>query len=69
MNTEQKTKKSFALRHLCPVHKVLSGIWNPLISGQIVNIFGQRKCTFDCQSGNISKTIPLATMSQQAQAC
>ena len=49
---EQKTKKSFALRHLCPVHKVLSGIWNPLISGQIVNIFGQRKSTFDCQSGN-----------------
>ena len=23
---EQKTKKSFALRHLCPVHEVLSGI-------------------------------------------
>ena len=26
--------------------------WNPLISGQIVNSFGQGKCTFDCQSGN-----------------
>ena len=49
---EQKTKKSFALRHLCPVHEVLSGIWNPLISGQIVNSFGQGKCTFDCQSRN-----------------
>ena len=47
---EQKTKKSFALHHLCPVHEVLTGIWNPLISGQIVNSFGQ--CTFDCQSRN-----------------
>ena len=29
------------------VHEVLSGIWNPLISGQIVNSFGQGKCTFN----------------------
>ena len=35
-----------------PVHEVLSGIKNPLISGQIVNSFGQGKCTFDCQAGN-----------------
>ena len=49
---EQKTKKFFALRHLCPVHEVLSGIWKPLIPEQIVNLFGQGKCTFDCQSGN-----------------
>ena len=33
--------------------EVLSGIWNPIISGQIVNSFGQGKCTFDCQSGNL----------------
>ena len=51
ISPEQKTKKSFALRHLCPVHEVLSGIGNPLISGQIVTLFGQGKCTFDCQSG------------------
>ena len=50
---EQKTKKSFVLHHLWPVHEVLTGIWNPLISGQIVNSFGQGKCTFDCQSGNL----------------
>ena len=50
---EQKTKKYFVLHHLCPVHEVLTGIWNPLISGQIVNSFGQGKCTFDCQSGNL----------------
>ena len=50
---EQKTKKSVALHHLCPVHEVLTGIWNPLISAQIVNSFGQGKCTFDCQSGNL----------------
>ena len=50
---EQKTKKSFALHHLCPVHEVLTGIWKPLISTQIVNSFGQGKCTFDCQSGNL----------------
>ena len=25
---EQKTKKSFVLPHLCPVHEVLTGIWN-----------------------------------------
>ena len=50
--SEQKTKKSFALRYLCPVHEVLSGILEPLIPGQIVNSFGQGKGTFDCQSGN-----------------
>ena len=50
---EQRTKKSFSLHHLCPVHEVLTGIWNPLISAQIVNSFGQGKCTFDCQSGNL----------------
>ena len=38
---EQKTKKSFALHHLCPVHEVLTGIWNALISVQIVNSLGQ----------------------------
>ena len=65
---EQRTKKSFSLHHLCPVHEVLTGIWNPLISAQIVNSFGQGKCTFDFQSGNL-KTMPLATMSQQAHAC
>ena len=37
-------------------------VWKPL-SGQIVNSFGQGKCTFDCQSGNF-KTTPLATMSE-----
>ena len=56
---EQKTKKSFGLRHLCPVHEMLTGIWNPLIFGQNVNSFGQGKCAFDC--GNQS--------SQQAHAC
>ena len=25
---EQKTKKSFGLRHLCPEHEMLTGIWN-----------------------------------------
>ena len=33
----------FALRNLSPVHEALSGIWNPSISGQIVNSFGQGK--------------------------
>ena len=50
LNRKQRIK-SFALRHLCPVHEVLSGIGNSLISGQIVTLFGQGKCTFDCQSG------------------
>ena len=45
---EQKTKKSFALDDLCPVHEVLSGIWKLLISGPICNSFGKGKCTFDC---------------------
>ena len=59
------------LHHLCPVHEVLTGICNPLISAQIiVNSFGQGKCTFGCPSGNLKKkTMPLATMSQQAHAC
>ena len=30
------------------------GVWKPL-SGQIVRSFGQRKCTFDYQSGNFKK--------------
>ena len=47
----------FALRNLCPVHEVLSGNWNPLISGQIVNSFGQGKCTFDCQSWNFKNHV------------
>ena len=33
----------------------LAGIWNPLISGQMVNSFGQGKCSLDCQSGNLKK--------------
>ena len=31
------------VHHLCPIHEVLTGIWNPLISGQIVNSFGELK--------------------------
>ena len=50
---EQKTKKSFVLHHLCPEHELLTGTWNPLISGQIVNSFGLGKCTFDRQSSNL----------------
>ena len=30
--------------------------WKPLIPGQIVNSFGQGKCTFDCQSGNFKNS-------------
>ena len=29
ISPEQKTKKSFVLRHLCPGHEVLTGIWTP----------------------------------------
>ena len=59
---EQKTKKSFVLHHLCPVHEVLTGIWNPLMSGQIVNSFGQGNCTTHCQSGNFKNytSIPMS---------
>ena len=47
LNSQTGSQESFALHHLCPVHEVMTGIWNPLISAQIVNSFGQRKCTFD----------------------
>ena len=47
----------FALRNLCPVHEALSGIWNPSISGQIVNSFGQGKYTFDCRSWNFENHV------------
>ena len=50
---KKKKEKSFVLTHLGPVHKVLAGIWKPLISGQMAYSFGQGKCTFDCQSGNL----------------
>ena len=29
---EQKTKKSFDLHHLCPVHEVTTGIWSPSVA-------------------------------------
>ena len=61
---EQKTKKSFGLRHLCPVHEVLTGIWK-LLSGQIVNSFGHGRCTFDYQSRKVKNY----AMSQRAHAC
>ena len=39
---EHKTKKSFVLHNLCPVHEVLTGISNPLLkSEQTFNSFGQ----------------------------
>ena len=57
---EQKTKKSFALRDLCPVHEVLSGI--------LESINTWTNCQF-IWSGKVYKTIPLATMSQQGHAC
>ena len=64
LSPEQKTKKSFGLRHLCPVHEVLTGVWK-LLSGQIVNSFGHGRCTFDYQSGNVKNY----AMSQRAHAC
>ena len=44
---EQKTKIYIVLHHLFPEHEVL------IISGQLVSVFGQGKCTFDYQSGNL----------------
>ena len=44
---EQKTKIYIVLHHLFPEHEVL------IISGQLVSAFGQGKCTFDYQSGNL----------------
>ena len=77
ISPEQKTKKSFALGHLCPVHELWVEFWNPLIFGEIVNSFGQERIDHPLLiwSGKvyiwlaISKTIPLATMSQEGHAC
>ena len=33
---EQRTKKSFSLHHLCPVHEVLTGIWNICTNCQFI---------------------------------
>ena len=60
-----ENKEASLLHLLCPVHEVLTGIWNSLISEQIVNSFGQGKCSFDCQSGNLRNY----ASSQQAHAC
>ena len=54
--------------HLCPVYEVLTGIWNPKVSGQIVNSFGQGSVHLTV-SLEISKIMPLETISQQAQIC
>ena len=49
-----RKQKSFAFRHLCPVHEVLSGILEfiNIWTNCQMNTFGPGKCTFDCQSGN-----------------
>ena len=47
-----ENKEVFSFTSSVSTHKVLTGIWNPLLSGQIVNSIGQGKCTFDCQPGN-----------------
>ena len=65
---EQKTKKSFALRHLCPEYTrfwVEFGIHWYLDK---LSIHLDRESVHLTVSLGISKTIPLATMSQQAHA-
>ena len=47
------TQLTMVLHHLCPEHELLTGTWNLLISGQIVNSFGPGMCTFDRQSSNL----------------
>ena len=48
-----RKQRSLLLYVICVQYtKFWVEIWNPLIPGQIVNSFGQGKCTFDCQSGN-----------------
>ena len=55
---QAKNDKVFVLRHLFPVHEVLTGIWKLSIdiwtNCQINYSFAQGKCTFDCtcQPGN-----------------
>ena len=46
INTTVSFKSSITKIYYC---------WNPLISEQNVNSFGQGTCTFDCQSGNLKK--------------
>ena len=48
-----ENKEVFCFTSSVSSTQVLTGIWNPLISAQIINSFGQRNCTFDCQSGNL----------------
>ena len=63
---EQKTEKSFVLPHLCPVLEVLTGIWNHSYLDKLSIHLVRESLTV---SLGIYKTMPLATMSQQAHAC
>ena len=65
---EQKTKKSFALRHLCPIHEVLSAILEPINFWTNCQFIWAGK-VYIWLSVCLSKTIPLANMSQQGHAC
>ena len=48
-----RKQRSILLYVICVQYtKFWVELWNPLIPGQIVNLFGQGKGTFDCQSGN-----------------
>ena len=69
ISPEQKTKNSFVLRHLCPVHEVLTGISDAInIRDKSVWIHLVRESVHLTFSLGISKTVPLATMSQQPHA-
>ena len=53
-----RKQRSLLLYVICVQYtKFWVEIWNPLIPGQIVNSFGQGKCTFDCQPGNFKKIV------------
>ena len=65
-----ENKEVFSFTSSVSTHKVLTGIWNPLLSGQIVNSIGQGiESVHLTVSLGISKTITLTTISQQAHAC
>ena len=53
---EHKTKKSFVLPHLCPVHEVLTGIWNHKYLDKLSIHFVRESVTV---SLGIYKTMPL----------
>ena len=53
---EPKTKKSFNLHHLCPVHEVTTGIWSPAVAAVTSGLLGTLRADVNKYRPEVYKT-------------